>query len=208
MRKQLRYLFSLIGIVLLFGAVAVAPMSAEPQPAAAGMFFEPGKMPPQSIITAASEEADLYLKALKVEHVPEPEPDPQPEPLTPPETPPASDTQNNQEPEVAPAPEPEPEPRPSYSGGGSPEVWMTAAGIDPGDWGYVDFIASKESGWNPDATNPTSGACGLIQAYPCSKVPGSGYDPVDNLSWANGYAVDRYGSWEQAYAFWQANWWW
>ena len=97
---------------------------------------------------------------------------------------------------------------PKYSGGGSPAEWMGAAGIAEGDWGYVDFIASKESGWNPNATNASSGACGLIQAYPCSKVPGNGYDPIDNLRWASGYATDRYGSWAQAYAFWTANHWW
>ncbi|MBL3698246.1 transglycosylase SLT domain-containing protein [Leucobacter luti] len=97
---------------------------------------------------------------------------------------------------------------PKYSGGGSPAEWMAAAGIAEADWGYVDFIASKESTWNPNATNASSGACGLIQALPCSKVPGNGYDPVDNLTWANGYAVGRYGSWAQAYAFWTANHWW
>ncbi|RGE21605.1 hypothetical protein D1J51_06805 [Leucobacter sp. wl10] len=97
---------------------------------------------------------------------------------------------------------------PRYTGGGSPAEWMAAAGIAESDWGYVDFIASKESGWNPNATNASSGACGLIQALPCSKVPGSGYNPVDNLRWANGYAVDRYGSWAAAYAFWTANSWW
>lgn len=95
-----------------------------------------------------------------------------------------------------------------YSGGGSPAEWMAAAGIAESDWGYVDYIASKESGWNPNATNASSGACGLIQAYPCSKVPGNGYDPIDNLTWANGYAVGRYGSWSAAYAFWTSNHWW
>lgn len=97
---------------------------------------------------------------------------------------------------------------PKYSGGGSPAEWMAAAGIPESDWGYVDYIASKESTWNPNATNASSGACGLIQAYPCSKVPGNGYDPVDNLRWASGYAADRYGSWAGAYDFWLANNWW
>ncbi|MDF2562759.1 MAG: hypothetical protein K0R99_4205, partial [Microbacterium sp.] len=32
--------------------------------------------------------------------------------------------------------------------------------------------------------------------------------PVDNLRWANGYAVGRYGSWGEAYAFWSSNHWW
>ena len=95
-----------------------------------------------------------------------------------------------------------------YTGGGAPSEWMTAAGIAQSDWGYVDYIATRESGWNPNATNAESGACGLIQAYPCSKVPGNGYDPVDNLRWANGYAVDRYGSWSAAFNFWTANHWW
>lgn len=95
-----------------------------------------------------------------------------------------------------------------FNGGGSPAEWMTAAGIAAGDQGYVDYIVSRESGWNPNATNSSSGACGLVQALPCSKVPGNGYDPVDNLRWANGYAVDRYGSWANAYSFWTSNHWW
>lgn len=115
------------------------------------------------------------------------------------------------------APEPEPEPQAAspaaptalfYTGGGAPAEWMAAAGIPESDWGYVDYIATRESGWNPNATNPSSGACGLIQAYPCSKVPGNGYNPIDNLTWANGYAVGRYGSWAQAYDFWTSNHWW
>lgn len=95
-----------------------------------------------------------------------------------------------------------------YTGGGAPAEWMAAAGIASSDWGNVDYIVSRESGWNPNATNSGSGACGLVQALPCSKVPGNGYDPVDNLRWANGYAVGRYGSWGAAVAFWSANNWW
>lgn len=95
-----------------------------------------------------------------------------------------------------------------YTGGGSSSEWLAAAGIPESDWGYVDYIVSRESGWNPNATNASSGACGLVQAYPCSKVPGSGYNPVDNLTWANGYAVGRYGSWAEAHAFWTSNHWW
>lgn len=98
--------------------------------------------------------------------------------------------------------------RPFYSGGGSSSEWLAAAGIAEADWAYVDYIVSRESGWNPNATNRSSGACGLVQALPCSKVPGNGYDPVDNLRWANGYAVGRYGSWASAYSFWISNHWW
>ncbi|SJN17852.1 Secreted protein [Microbacterium esteraromaticum] len=97
---------------------------------------------------------------------------------------------------------------PKYSGGGSKDQWMAAAGIGAGDRAYVDYIVSRESGWNPNATNRSSGACGLVQALPCSKVPGNGYNPVDNLRWGNGYAVGRYGSWANAYDFWKRNHWW
>lgn len=98
--------------------------------------------------------------------------------------------------------------RPKYSGGGSKEEWMSAAGIASSDWAYVDYIVSRESGWNPNATNRSSGACGLVQALPCSKVPGNGYNPVDNLRWGTGYASGRYGGWAGAYKFWTTHHWW
>ncbi len=121
---------------------------------------------------------------------------------------------------VTPKPTPTPTPEPAaeessggggplfYTGGGAPAEWMAAAGIPEGDRGYVDYIVSKESGWNPNAVNTSSGASGLVQALPCSKVPGNCFDPVDNLRWANGYATGRYGSWAGAYDFWTRNHWW
>ena len=96
---------------------------------------------------------------------------------------------------------------PKYTGGGSPAEWMAAAGIPESDWGYVDAIVSRESGWNPNATNASSGACGLVQINPCGKVA-NGYDPVQNLIWGHGYAASRYGSWAQAYDAWNIQHWW
>lgn len=97
---------------------------------------------------------------------------------------------------------------PSYSGGGTKEQWMAAAGIPENQWSYVDFIVSKESGWNPSATNASSGACGLAQALPCSKIGGAGgYDPVTALRWQKDYVEQRYGGYAEAYAFWTANHW-
>ena len=95
-----------------------------------------------------------------------------------------------------------------YTGGGAPAEWMAAAGIAESDWQFVNYIVSRESTWNPNATNKSSGACGLVQALPCSKVPGNGYNPVDNLRWGTGYATGRYGSWQGAYNFWTKNHWW
>ena len=94
-----------------------------------------------------------------------------------------------------------------YTGGGSKDEWLTAAGIPREHWGYAEAIVQKESGWNPNALNASSGACGLAQALPCSKVPGNPFNPVDSLRWMNGYVTGRYGGWAGAYNFWMANRW-
>jgi uncharacterized protein YabE (DUF348 family) len=88
---------------------------------------------------------------------------------------------------------------------------MGRAGIAPGDYTYVDYIVSKESGWNPTARNP-SGAYGLCQSLPGSKMASAGSDwatnPITQLRWCDGYAKGKYGSWAAAHAFWQRNHWW
>lgn len=82
------------------------------------------------------------------------------------------------------------------------QTLMAEAGISPSDYQFVDFIVSRESGWNPDATNPTSGAHGLPQALPYSKTGCGWVDAVCQLQWANGYVAARYGGWYGAYLFW------
>lgn len=88
---------------------------------------------------------------------------------------------------------------------------MARAGIGPDDYNYVDYIVSRESGWNPSARN-ASGAYGLCQALPGSKMSSAGADwqtnPVTQLRWCNGYAVGRYGSWASAYNYWQSHHYW
>lgn len=88
---------------------------------------------------------------------------------------------------------------------GSKYDWLTAAGIPESDWWAVDFIVSKESSWNYRAINPSSGACGLAQSLPCSKIADAGLvwnDPVDALKWQYSYVQSRYGSYAAAYEFW------
>lgn len=93
----------------------------------------------------------------------------------------------------------------------SHEGLMAAAGIASQDYGYVDFIVTHESGWRVNAYNP-SGATGLCQALPGSKMASAGADyltnPVTQLIWCNSYAVGRYGSWANAHGFWLAHKWW
>jgi len=94
-----------------------------------------------------------------------------------------------------------------YTGGGTKTEWLAASTIPQESWGYADFMVGKESGWNPNAVNKSSGACGLAQALPCSKVPGNPYNPIDSLNWMNSYVNGRYGGWEGAYNYWLVKHW-
>jgi len=90
---------------------------------------------------------------------------------------------------------------------GDKQSWLKASGIPADQWWAVDVIVSRESGWNPNALNPTSGACGLGQQLPCGKWAGAWNDPVAALKGQYGYVVARYGGYTQAVAFWNANHW-
>ncbi len=96
---------------------------------------------------------------------------------------------------------------------GSHEDWMAAAGISSSDYGYVEYIISRESGWSPMKYNyGGSGAYGLCQALPGSKMASAGSDwktnPITQLRWCSSYATRKYGSWSGAYRFWINNHWW
>lgn len=90
---------------------------------------------------------------------------------------------------------------------GSHSDWMRAAGIAESDFGIAEWLIQKESGWNPNAVNRSSGACGLVQALPCSKLGPNWNDPVVALRWGDAYVKARYGGWTGAYNFWTANRW-
>ena len=90
---------------------------------------------------------------------------------------------------------------------GSKYDWMQRAGIPESDWTYVDHIVTRESNWNPSARNPYTGACGLAQVYPCSKIGSNWSDPVTSLKWQYNYVTHRYGGYQGAYNFWVRNRW-
>ena len=94
-----------------------------------------------------------------------------------------------------------------YTGGGDETTWLAASNIPQDDWGYADYIVGNESHWNPNSINASSGACGLAQALPCSKVPGNPLNPIDSLNWMNGYVNGRYGGWAGAYNWWTVHRW-
>ena len=85
---------------------------------------------------------------------------------------------------------------------GSCADWMAQAGI-PNTYSTNKLIIN-ESGCNPNAVNPSSGACGIPQALPCSKIAHCGVEPVCQLRWMDGYVKGRYGSWDGALAAWNS----
>lgn len=95
----------------------------------------------------------------------------------------------------------------SPSVSGNKETWLRASGIPESQWWAVDSIVTRESGWNPNAVNKSSGACGLGQQLPCGKWAGAWNDPVAALKAQYKYVIDRYGGYPQAVAFWNANHW-
>ncbi|MFC7010712.1 transglycosylase SLT domain-containing protein [Streptomyces viridiviolaceus] len=72
-------------------------------------------------------------------------------------------------------------------------------------------IVDHESDWNVTATNASSGAYGLVQALPGSKMAAAGSDWKTNaatqIKWGLDYMNERYGSPCDAWKFWQANNW-
>lgn len=66
---------------------------------------------------------------------------------------------------------------------------------------YALDLICRESSFNPQAINPTSGACGLAQALPCSKMKCELGDVDCQLDWISDYVIKRYGSFEKAISF-------
>ncbi|MGW3568996.1 aggregation-promoting factor C-terminal-like domain-containing protein [Streptomyces sp. NPDC000941] len=90
------------------------------------------------------------------------------------------------------------------------EVQAMARQIVPADqFQCFSNIVNHESTWNYRAENPSSGAYGLVQALPASKMSSVGADwrtnPATQIKWGLNYMNERYQSPCGAWSFWQAN---
>ena len=87
--------------------------------------------------------------------------------------------------------------------------YLLSNGYTEADFTATVYIITHESGWSVTATNPSSGAYGLPQALPGSKMVSAGADWATNyqtqLKWFWGYCAQRYGSIQGAYTYWLAN---
>lgn len=102
-----------------------------------------------------------------------------------------------------------------YSGPGGVKDAVKAAFADrkwnAGDeWSATDYIVDHESGWNPTAVNPSSGAFGLFQFLGSTQqqyLPDRNPDPSVQGQAGKRYIGDRYGDPLHAKSFWEANHW-
>lgn len=72
------------------------------------------------------------------------------------------------------------------------------------NWYYMQYIFSNESCVDPGRVN-SIGAKGLGQSLNHISFTCSPGDIPCQLNWFNTYAIQRYGSWQNAYNFWSQN---
>jgi membrane protein involved in colicin uptake len=81
-------------------------------------------------------------------------------------------------------------------------------GYGAGQWGCLDNLWNGESGWRWKAENSSSGAYGIPQALPGSKMGTVGPDwrtnPATQITWGLQYIKSSYGTPCGAWAAWQS----
>jgi hypothetical protein len=85
---------------------------------------------------------------------------------------------------------------------------MPEFGFDEGQWGCLDKLWMGESGWRYTAENSSSGAYGIPQSLPASKMATVGADyrtnPVTQIRWGLKYIKSSYGTPCGAWDAWQS----
>jgi hypothetical protein len=75
---------------------------------------------------------------------------------------------------------------------------LVKAGFDSSEFTCLDHLFTRESHWNTTARNASSGAYGIPQALPASKMAPYGSDyltkPAPQIKWGLAYIKGRYGS--------------
>lgn len=75
---------------------------------------------------------------------------------------------------------------------------LGAYGWGQGQFPYLQALWNRESGWRWNALNASSGAYGIPQSLPASKMAAAGRDwrtnPATQIRWGLGYIRGRYGS--------------
>jgi tape measure domain-containing protein len=94
---------------------------------------------------------------------------------------------------------------------GKGQLWATKAGLSFAQRKNMNWIVSKESGWNPKAQNPRSTASGLPQFINATSraylggAPAKRFGVFKQLDGMQRYVNDRYKGWLGAVKFWKAH---
>ena len=71
-------------------------------------------------------------------------------------------------------------------------------GFSEGEWTCLDALWTRESNWETQVANPSSGAYGIPQALPGEKMASFGADwrtnPVTQIEWGLWYIKTQYGT--------------
>lgn len=91
--------------------------------------------------------------------------------------------------------------RTTYTQSGSCQDLIRRAGVPEHEVNAAYTLIMKESGCSVNAVNRSSGACGIPQALPCSKLGSARGNAVAEIQWMQNYVRSRYGGWQQALNF-------
>jgi hypothetical protein len=195
--------FALVNVVDPYSGSAAAPAYAESlaQLPTTSRF---GDAPVQSLTAPDSYTSTVTREELTVKPKPTPTPTP-----TPTKAPVAEDDGDSGDSggSVASAP-PAGVPDPGSAKAIAYEM-LQARGMGDDQYSCLVSLWNRESGWNVYASNSSSGAYGIPQALPGSKMASAGADwqtnPATQIKWGLGYIKAIYGDPCKAWAFEEAN---
>jgi type V secretory pathway adhesin AidA len=106
------------------------------------------------------------------------------------------------EPAQAPAPAPKPAPVVAVNDPAGAQAYaagqLASYGWAPDQMQCLQTLWTKESDWTTTATNPSSGAYGIVQSLPAEKMASAGADYLTNyrtqINWGLNYIQERYQS--------------
>ena len=89
-------------------------------------------------------------------------------------------------------------PAPNAAVVGEAQAYARTQVANEEEWNCLYNLWARESGWRVEAYNASSGATGIPQALPGSKMSSAGADwetnPITQITWGLGYVNGRYGS--------------
>ncbi|MDO4241215.1 MAG: transglycosylase SLT domain-containing protein [Microbacteriaceae bacterium] len=166
-----------VGAVVVAAPLSVPTASADYAPLALGERMN------QTLMTQATEQAAFALQTISIEKKPEPEKKVE-----------SGSTSGSGSAASASFSAPS---APAPSAGSAQAIALRYVGAGP-EFNCLVALWNKESNWNAHAMNASSGAYGIPQSLPGSKMASAGADwqtnPETQIRWGLGYIKGRYGS--------------